>query len=219
VKRNMANVLPCPNPDDLQRFLLGRLPETETERLHQHLADCPACLDTLHGLEAKDTLMDAMRASAKPSPGSEDDVVEGLVAHLSGLRPPVPAQAAETIDQLQAAPRKLGLEDCAFLAPALAADELGRLGGYRVLKILGGGEMGIVLEAEDPRLKRRVALKVMRPDLATNALARKRFLREAQAVAALEHDHIVAIHEVDEDKGVPFLAMPLLRGETLEDRL
>src|SRR5258708_39567077 len=79
--------------------------------------------------------------------------------------------------------------------------------------------MGIVLKAEDPLLKRLVAVKVMRPTLAADAENRQRFLREAQAAAAVEHAHVVAIHQVGEENGVPFLVMPLLQGETLEDRL
>ncbi|MGH7194170.1 MAG: serine/threonine-protein kinase, partial [Candidatus Saccharimonadales bacterium] len=93
------------------------------------------------------------------------------------------------------------------------------MGGYRVLRVLGSGGMGIVFEAEDPRLRRRVALKVMRPDVAAVASARQRFLREAQTLAAIDHDHVVAIHQVGEHGGVPFLAMPFLHGESLDQRL
>jgi WD40 repeat protein len=106
-----------------------------------------------------------------------------------------------------------------FLAPAQSPDELGRLGGYRVLRVLGTGGMGVVFEAEDPQLKRRVALKVMKPGVADSTSARKRFLREAQTAASVEHDHIVPVYQVGEDRGVPFIAMPLLRGETLAERL
>src|SRR4051794_12590443 len=84
-----------------------------------------------------------------------------------------------------------------------------QLGPYRLLKQLGQGGMGTVFLAEDTKLRRPVALKVMRPDLAAHEEARKRFLREAQAAAALKHDHVVTIYHVDEDQGVPFLAMEL----------
>jgi WD40 repeat protein/serine/threonine protein kinase len=112
-----------------------------------------------------------------------------------------------------------GDEDLAFLGPSQGADELGRLGPYRVLKVLGKGGMGIVFQAEDAQLRRLVALKVMKPGLAASASARQRFLREAQTTAALEHEHVVSIYQVGEDRGVPFLAMPLLKGEALETRL
>jgi serine/threonine protein kinase len=79
--------------------------------------------------------------------------------------------------------------------------------------------MGIVFEAQDIRLKRRVALKVMKPALAAQAEFHRRFLREAQLAAAIEHEHIITIFHVGEDRGIPFLAMKLLHGEALEDRL
>ncbi len=106
-----------------------------------------------------------------------------------------------------------------FLAPAERPDEIGRLGGFRILKVLGAGGMGVVFQAEDPKLKRKLAIKAMLPSLAASESARKRFLREAQTAAAIEHDHIVPIHQVGEDRGVPFIAMPFLKGEPLDERL
>ncbi|HTU89116.1 MAG TPA: protein kinase [Gemmataceae bacterium] len=110
-------------------------------------------------------------------------------------------------------------ELCSFLAPSQAPDELGRLGPYRVLKVLGAGGMGVVFRAEDPHLQRMVAIKAMLPGLAENEGLRQRFLREARLAASLKHDHIVTIHQVGEDRGAPFLAMEFLEGESLEDRL
>jgi WD40 repeat protein/tRNA A-37 threonylcarbamoyl transferase component Bud32 len=106
-----------------------------------------------------------------------------------------------------------------FLHPPRQPGELGWLGGYRLLDVLGQGGMGIVFRAEDAHLKRQVALKAMRPEAADQPTGRERFLREAQALAAVQHDHIVAVHQVGEDNGVPFLVMPLLQGESLEQRL
>jgi serine/threonine protein kinase len=106
-----------------------------------------------------------------------------------------------------------------FLAPPQAPEELGRLGPYRVLEVLGAGGMGVVYLAEDPNLKRTVALKALLPTLAVSTSARQRFLREAQAAAAIDHTHIVTILQVGEDRGIPFIAMQFLKGETLEDRL
>jgi WD40 repeat protein/serine/threonine protein kinase len=79
--------------------------------------------------------------------------------------------------------------------------------------------MGVVFQAEDYQLQRLVALKVMKPTLAASDSARQRFLREARTTAAIEHDHIITIYQVGEDRGVPFLAMPFLKGETLDDRI
>jgi len=106
-----------------------------------------------------------------------------------------------------------------FLSPPQAPGELGWLGGYRILQVLGRGGMGVVFRAEDPKLQRQLALKAMLPTLAASGTARERFLREARLAASVEHDHVVVIHQVGEDRGVPFLVMPLLRGESLDERL
>ena len=106
-----------------------------------------------------------------------------------------------------------------FLSPARAADEIGRLGKYRVLSILGRGGMGVVLQAEDTLLKRPVALKAIKPSLAAGAAVRKRFFREARAMARLEHEHVVRLYEVNEEASVPYIAMELLSGEPLQKRL
>ena len=79
--------------------------------------------------------------------------------------------------------------------------------------------MGVVFQAEDAGLHRQVALKVLRPRLQDDASARQRFLREARAAAGLAHDHIMPILHIGEDGGMPYLVMPLLVGETLEQRL
>jgi eukaryotic-like serine/threonine-protein kinase len=114
---------------------------------------------------------------------------------------------------------KSSLDAADFLSPPQGAGEIGRLGPYRVLKVLGNGGMGAVFLAEDPQLQRTVALKVMQPDAAKKATSRERFLREARATAKIEHDHIVTIYQVGEDRGVPYLAMQYLKGITLEDLL
>jgi serine/threonine protein kinase/WD40 repeat protein len=106
-----------------------------------------------------------------------------------------------------------------FLGPPQAPDELGRLGGFRILKILGYGGMGVVFQGEDTRLGRKVAIKAMLPHLAGSKTSQDRFLREARSAAALEHDHIVPIFHVGEDRGVPFIAMPFLKGTPLDERL
>jgi serine/threonine protein kinase len=106
-----------------------------------------------------------------------------------------------------------------LLGPPRGPEEIGRLGPYRVFRVLGVGGMGVVLEAVDEQLQRPVALKALLPQLAASASARERFLREARAAAAIDHDHVVTIYQVGEDRGIPYLAMPLLQGETLDTRL
>jgi hypothetical protein len=91
----------------------------------------------------------------------------------------------------------------------------GQVGGYRVLGLLGEGGMGRVYHAHDDRLSRSVAIKVMLPGRARDEAARRRFLRESQAAAAVEHENVVAIHQVGEHEGLPYLVMQRLVGTTL----
>ncbi len=106
-----------------------------------------------------------------------------------------------------------------FLVPPQESDELGRLGHYRVRRLLGQGSMGMVFLADDIQLQRPVALKVMRPELAVNPEGRQRFLREARAAAQVRSDHIVTIYHVDQEGDLPFLVMEVLRGQSLAEAL
>lgn len=95
------------------------------------------------------------------------------------------------------------------------------IGGYKVLATIGRGAMGQVYLAEDDRLERRVAIKVMHPSRASDPASRQRFIRESRATAAIEHPHVVTIHQVGEHRqggsevGLPFIVMQCLHGDTL----
>ena len=87
-----------------------------------------------------------------------------------------------------------------------------RLGSYEIVALLGVGGMGQVYRARDPRLERDIALKILQTDDADH---RKRFAREARAIAALNHPNIITIHSVEEFDGQPFLTMELVEGTPL----
>ncbi|MBX9790986.1 MAG: transporter substrate-binding protein [Pirellulales bacterium] len=105
-----------------------------------------------------------------------------------------------------------------FLDPPRVAGDLGWLSGYRVVRLIGSGGMGQVFEAIDETLARRVAIKVVHPQLA-GTTNHERFLQEARAAAALPGEHIATIYQAGFQGDVPFLAMEYLTGETLEARL
>ena len=94
-----------------------------------------------------------------------------------------------------------------------------QLGSYEIVSLLGAGGMGEVYRARDPRLKREVALKVLPDVAAVDADRRERFTREALAVAALNHPHIVTIHSVEDVGTAVFLTMELVEGRSLAEAL
>src|SRR5215471_5614304 len=87
---------------------------------------------------------------------------------------------------------------------------------YRVVAKIGSGGMGEVFKAEDTRLARTVALKVLPPAANDNLIAKRRFLKEAQAASALNHPNIVTIHAIEEAEGVDFIVMEFIEGQTLK---
>ncbi len=91
-----------------------------------------------------------------------------------------------------------------------------RLGPYEVLAPLGAGGMGEVYRARDTRLGREVAIKVLPADKLSDPARRARFEQEARAIAALNHPHIVTIHEIESTEGTDFIVMELVPGKTLD---
>jgi urea transport system substrate-binding protein len=145
---------------------------------------------------------------------ARDPVLNGL------FQSPYPELGETVVPGMHSAAETGAETDCIrFLSPPETSDELGWLGHYRILRLLGRGGMGVVFQAEDTHLQRIVALKVIPPASAANSMARERFLREARACAQLKSDHVVTIYQVGQDRDIPFLAMEFLQGQTLEDRL
>jgi formylglycine-generating enzyme required for sulfatase activity len=169
---------------------------------------CPHCLHTWQAPPGADRLTCPVCGGAV--------VATPAAAVETGFSLPLPSSS--TSAGAGCAPASVGGPH-PFLSPPQGPGEMGRLGRYRVLRELGAGGMGVVFEAEDTRLDRRVALKVMRIEAAAHQEGRARFQREAKAAAALDHEHIVAVHDFGEENGAPYLVLPLLRGESLEARL
>jgi serine/threonine-protein kinase len=116
-------------------------------------------------------------------------------------------------------PNRLHEISLGFLQSSERPESIGRLSSYEVLEVLGQGGMGIVLKALDPALNRLVAIKVLAGDNAARVAARKRFAREAQAAAAVVHDHVVPVHAVDADATPPYLVMAFISGQSLQQRI
>ncbi|HEY7423369.1 MAG TPA: serine/threonine-protein kinase, partial [Gemmataceae bacterium] len=142
----------------------------------------------------------------------ETPAVAGVIEELAGQACASPTQA----ESAGCEGEDVALD---FLSPSEKPGSLGRLGHYEVQEVIGRGGMGVVLQTFDEELHRVVAIKVMAQQLATSATARKRFKREAQAVAAVIHDHIVTIHAVEEANGLPYLVMQYVGVPSLQQRL
>ena len=90
------------------------------------------------------------------------------------------------------------------------------IGGYTVVRLIGQGGMGRVYLARDEQLRRDVAIKVLHPSKARDQAATRRFLREGRAAAAVDHPHVMTIHQVGEEQGLPYIVMQRLVGRTLK---
>ena len=129
----------------------------------------------------------------------------------------------ERIEAIAAPLRDIAAADDALslegLDPPSHPENLGRLGDYELLDWVGQGGMGVVFRAFDAALNRFVAIKLLAPQWSADALARRRFTREAQAAAAVSHPHVVTIHAVNEWRGRPYLVMEYINGSSLQHRI
>src|SRR5438105_8602746 len=101
----------------------------------------------------------------------------------------------------------------------MTAEAQRSFGPYEIRSSLGSGGMGEVFLAEDPRLRRKVAIKILAAGSSSDSGRRARFLNEARAVSALRHEHIVTIFDVGTDNGVDYLVMEYVEGRTLRETM
>lgn len=177
----------------LFQLLDGELTETVQTEIEAHVETCASCQTQLESIAADSVVWQEMREA------------------LSDVGFAV-ADPVDRADGFQQVPLD-------FLAPSDNPAMLGRIGEFEILEPIGSGGMGIVLKGYDHELNRFIAVKVLHPHCATSAGARRRFAREAQAAAAVVHQHVVAIHAVGANHHPPYLVMPFIPGESLQQRL
>lgn len=168
-----------------------------------HVEHCEACQSRLAALAADATCWNEVRESlSDDGPSWQPDA-----SWTSGVA--LPRGERNLRDS---AVRKL-------LAPPSHPELLGRLGRYDIERVIGAGGMGIVLKAHDSELNRPVAVKMLASHLAHVGAARERFAREGRAAAAVVHEHVVAIYNVESDGEAPFLVMQYVPGQSLQARV
>ena len=197
------------DPRRLERSLSDVLSDVEEEQLSSHLEQCPHCQEQLASLAAKaatwqriqDVLRDESHSTVIPivSDLSDTDYVP-----LVGSRDYFASPVDFAVD---------------FLDPPTGEESLGRLGEIEILSVIGHGGMGIVLKGLQRSLNRAVAVKVLAPHLATSGAARQRFAREAQAAAVIMHANVMPIFSVDARAKLPYLVMPYIECESLQQRI
>lgn len=186
----------------LKKLLTESLSEREESDVSEHLATCSECRSEFETLAAANEWWS--EASQRLSDATIRDP-DDRSAGLSSFGDDLPHFTSDfAVD---------------FLDPSDDEQSLGRLGEYEILQVIGRGGMGIVLKGFQKELHRHVAVKVLSPHLALSGAARRRFAREAQATAAVVHPHVMAIHSVNASARLPYLVMPFVACQSLQDRI
>lgn len=171
----------------------------------EHIEQCPRCQKRFDELAARaQDWSKARQALLNDDPCSENRV--GSAKWDYSLRNEGPVAWTESMASQ-------------LLSPVSHPELLGRLGRYDVERLIGSGGMGVVFKAHDSELNRPVAIKILAPYLSSSGPARKRFAREARAAAAVVHEHVVPIYNVETEREIPFLVMHYIAGESLQERV
>lgn len=207
----------CPTEGELKNLLTNNTPSARCDEVTGHVGECPECQKRMEVLATggDERLSRVVRGLDRADPPTGSAFWQALSGAEHALTQSLsPDDAGGNPDRVE----EIKLD---FLRPATTPGRLGTLGHFEVIRVIGRGGMGIVLHAFDADLERDVAVKLLDPQLAGNETARARFCREARAAAAVTHENIVAVHQVDEDdvSGLPYLVMQLVTGESLEARL
>jgi serine/threonine protein kinase/protein involved in polysaccharide export with SLBB domain len=197
------------------------LPDSENQNFEDHLSECDPCVDTIRDLKVEsDTLndltVDALQFHDRQSREgeSESQVMQGIMQRMKAL----PGKPLVTsFDSASHTAQDRAAEVQRLIDPAIEPEDLGMIGDYRIISLLGAGSTGVVYRAIDRQLERVVALKVLRPSL--GQAARSRFVAEARAAAALSHPNVVPIFQSGNHGDLAFMAMQWIPGQTLEQLL
>jgi uncharacterized protein (TIGR03067 family) len=200
----------CPDRASWQQLVDGSLPEGQQAELTAHLDTCAACRSVVDGLSTVGDSMVRLAGHLRQPVSPADTALQNAINDI---------KSSTHTEETLAEPAGKRDEDLAFLAQPAQPGHLGRLAHYEIHEVIGRGGFGVVLKAFDEKLHRIVAVKVLAPSLAASGSARKRFIKEARAAAAMAHEHIVGIYAVDEEHNPPYLVMQCIIGMSLQQKL
>jgi len=211
----------CPPTDDLKQLLTDGLGGERRDECVEHMDKCECCQQRLEEIAVEGTNLSQLVEKLHTAEPMATSAYWPALKSLDTPLPPGNTPNAVPTPPEGARPPRSREVSLHFLQPASDSAYLGRLHQFDVMRIIGRGGMGVVLEAFDTRLQRNVALKVLDPDLAGDEVARQRFCRESRAAASITHENVVAVHQVEKsgDQGLPYIVMQLISGESLEQRL
>jgi serine/threonine-protein kinase len=207
----------CCTRAELRSLLADRGGAHFDPALESHLQECDACRGELERLAAGPAWWASARNYLSDGDRPETAQEESLQVHLPAASDF--SQPEINSDRVAERAQIIAHLPPGLLEPSDDPAKIGRIGVYEVAELIGRGGMGVVLKAFDAALNRFVALKVLAAELAHNASARRRFAREAQAAAAVVHDHVVPIYAVDGMGPIPYLVMAYIPGHSLQERI
>ena len=185
----------------LENMLRSDQSSEPSEELLAHVENCTRCQERISEMAGPTAMWHGVKAAISEPAGSDQQ---------RRFSPATLDQSA--IHWTESMAKQL-------LSPPTHPEMLGRLGRYEVERLIGSGGMGVVFKAFDTELNRPVAIKLLAPYLASSGPARKRFAREARAAAAVVHQHVVPIHNVETERESPFIVMQYVSGESLQARI
>ena len=192
---------PCPSRNDLESYFNGSLSADNLELISQHILECEKCVAIIESIEG---------TAPKPqipnlaSPNVFGGFSSKNLQKILDMRVYLPEKTLSLVERVLAANQ---------------SDPSVNINHFRLVGVLGMGSSGIVFEAMDEKLNRKVAIKVMIYTTSNSKMQNSLFYHEAKAIAAVKHESLVDIYEIGEWNDLQFIVMPFLAGENLATRL
>ena len=205
----MSGRMKCPDPRWFDRLAKGKVTPDQERKLSRHLEICKTCRSRLEQLNDISRLVSDTVAPPQDTVIGKSDT-ENLKRQMDQIKQNGPSVGDG---------KSTGFLDVTPWLSSATGDHLATLDEFELVELVGRGGMGVVFKCWDTQLERFVALKLMSPQLLVDESASERFLREARSAAKINHPNVVSVYGVGDTKGLPYLVMEFVEGESLESKL